>query len=83
MSFPSDPSAAAAMVGSLVMGSRIGGAAGREIAEIEDDSDMARKVHLGNELNLNRRRSIDEHSHSTFNNLLKVDKCLFFSVSSI
>ena len=39
-----DPSAAAAMVGSLVMGTRIGGAAGREIAEVEDDSDVARKV---------------------------------------
>lgn len=32
------------MVGSIVMGTRIGGAAGREIADIEEDSDMARKV---------------------------------------
>ena len=32
------------MVGNIVMGTRIGGAAGREIADIEEDSDMARKV---------------------------------------
>ena len=27
-----------------MMGTRIGGASGREIADIEEDSDMARKV---------------------------------------
>ena len=32
------------MVGNIVMGTRIGGASGREIADIEEDSDMARKV---------------------------------------
>ena len=39
-----EPGPAATMVGSIVMGTRIGGAAGREIADIEEDSDMARKV---------------------------------------
>ena len=40
----SEPGPAATMVGNIVMGTRIGGAAGREIADIEEDSDMARKV---------------------------------------
>ena len=39
-----EPGPAATMVGNIVMGTRIGGAAGREIADIEEDSDMARKV---------------------------------------
>ena len=42
--FPSEPGPAATMVGNIVMGTRIGGAAGREIADKEEDSDMARKV---------------------------------------
>ena len=42
--FSSEPGPAATMVGNIVMGTRIGGAAGREIADIEEDSDMARKV---------------------------------------
>ena len=40
----SEPGPAATMVGNIVMGTRIGGAAGREIADIEEDSDLARKV---------------------------------------
>lgn len=44
LSCSSEPGPAATMVGSIVMGTRIGGASGREIADIEEDSDMARKV---------------------------------------
>lgn len=32
------------MVGNIVMGIRIGGVVGREIVDIEEDSDMVRKV---------------------------------------
>ena len=39
-----EPGPAATMVGNIVMGTRIGGASGREIADIEEDSDMAKKV---------------------------------------
>ena len=42
--FFSEPGPAATMVGNIVMGTRIGGASGREIADIEEDSDMAKKV---------------------------------------
>ena len=43
-SFFLEPGPAATMVGNIVMGTRIGGASGREIADIEEDSDMAKKV---------------------------------------
>jgi hypothetical protein len=32
------------MVGNIVMGTRIGGAAGREIADTGEETDLARKV---------------------------------------
>lgn len=32
------------MVGNIVMGTRIGGAAGREIADMGEEKDLARKV---------------------------------------
>jgi len=35
------------MVGNIVMGTRIGGAAGREIADVGEEKDLARKVSLG------------------------------------
>lgn len=40
----SEPGPASTMVGNIIMGTRIGGASGREVADIEEDSDMARKV---------------------------------------
>lgn len=41
-----EPGPAATMVGNIVMGTRIGGAAGREIADTGEETDLARKVPL-------------------------------------
>nr|XP_058972641.1 disco-interacting protein 2-like isoform X1 [Pocillopora verrucosa] len=56
-----EPGPAATMVGNIVMGTRIGGAAGREIADIEEDSDMARKYQFLAEILKWRAQTMPDH----------------------
>ncbi|PFX26048.1 Disco-interacting protein 2-like C [Stylophora pistillata] len=56
-----EPGPAATMVGNIVMGTRIGGAAGREIADKEEDSDMARKSQFLAEILKWRAQTLPDH----------------------
>ncbi|XP_068751269.1 disco-interacting protein 2 homolog A-like isoform X2 [Montipora capricornis] len=63
-----EPGPAATMVGNIVMGTRIGGAAGREIADIEEDSDMARKYQFLAEILKWRAQTMPDHTLFTLLN---------------